>query len=73
MNKIIASLFSTLFAVLLIISVLTVIFMSIGSPRFGFYIFFGGFLFIFIIFGFLSVFLDIRDEIIEIRESLEKD
>ena len=73
MNKIIASLFSTLFAILLIISVLTVIIMAMNSYRLGVYIFFGGFLLIAIFFGILAVFLDIRDEVIEIREILEKD
>ena len=67
MNKLIASIFSVLFAIL---SIIVVIFLIYSSSRTSGYIFFGGLLLFIIFFGFLAVLLDIRDEIILIREKL---
>ena len=67
MNKIIASSFSVLFAILAIV---IFVFLIYSSFRFNPYIFLVGFFLFIIVFGFLAVLLDIRDEIILIRERL---
>ena len=67
MNKLVASIFSVLFATL---SVIVVIFLIYSFSRNSGYFFFGGLLLFIIFFGFLAVLLDIRDEIILIREKL---
>ena len=70
MNKLIASIFSVLFAIL---SIIVVIFLIYSSSRTSGNIFFGGLLLFIIFFGFLAVLLDIRDEIILIREKIVGD
>jgi len=70
MNKFIASIFSVLFAIL---SIIVIIFLIYSSSRTSGYIFFGGLLLFVIFFGFLAVLLDIRDEIIRIREKIVGD
>ena len=67
MNKLIASIFSVLFA---IFTIFVVIFLIYSSNFYSGYVFFGGLLLFIIFFGFLAVLLDIRDEIILIREKL---
>ena len=77
MNKDIASLFSFFFAILTIVATFILIFSIVGLfPIYGVYSFFFGLLFFIlfiIVFGFLAVVLDIRDEIILIREKIVGD
>ena len=70
MNKLIASIFSVLFA---IFTIFVVIFLIYSSNFYSGYVFFGGLLLFIIFFGFLAVLLDIRDEIILIREKIVDD